>query len=728
MKKNKIYKPLFAGIIFVYLILLGNVSLILADQITGTRVNPDTNQWESTNAELATYTYELSSDNAVLRQYLIGAQSWSSVERYRYEFYADFTNADTFQYIDFMSRSMRCCSNPDQINAQLQVVSIKNRMYTYSNIAWYSEGDPYCSGPVEDISHENWGSEKVTVDIYSPKTTCRNCEKQITRVTSLPGKIYIKDMRGSAKLTNVTANFGEAVTITPEYNQYADHVTWGIRYPGESSYTLLSDGQQANGMVVSGANEKTLTLSNYPPVSGNISLALHVYDRNNQLPIGTTYPSTKFTMNITGYDKTGPIVNLTKEPNPSKGTIVVKIEASDAGGLAAKPYSFDGGVTYGNAATKEYSAPGKITVAVKDASGNVTLKEIVIDAIDIQKLNPGKPDESDTNINKPETGTASGSGTSGGLNGSGSSNSGGGNVPTGNQNGGATGNNGGDSNLDQYKKPTDSFDDIKNTGNTDSVQNAVITGTGQEGVKNPNLQETSKGTLNDGGKGQGASSKDINEKINSKVTPISKEKADSLFDKIKNNSEEYLKEEEVDVTPDGKLSGAGTGEIRLGKLEKDSDKFDEFAESSNEYVDEEIDDVEPVYVKTDKTNHMAMLIGIIILIISLILILLMFILFFGVLIFAEKEDELSKLSSEFRVKTLKAIRFVTLHEKQWAVNFGELLSKNDTLEAHFGLLFTYLYEGEKLKILTKFKGEKPKVIATEKIAKIVLVGRKRVKL
>ena len=715
MNKKWKYIPVVLLLLLFFVTNPRNCTEVFADQIVGTRINPNTNQWETVSSELVSSTSELTSDNMVLRQYLIGTNGWSAVQRSRFEFYADFTNADTFQYGNYINETVRCCANPDHIDKQYQTITIRNKTYTYDKITWYRESTSYGYGTDEDISQENWGVEKVVIDLYNPRTTCRNCGSQVTRMSSLPGWLYIKDMRGTARLKDITVGWGDTVTITPEYSQYADHVAWAIRYYGESAYTLLTDGQKSNGMIVSGANSKTLTITNYPNISLPITLGLYIYDRNNQLPLDSTYPNTKYSMTVRGYDLAGPTVNVTKIPDQANGAIILKIEASDSGGLFTYPYSFNGGSSYTQTPTRSFSQPGKVTIAVKDMSGNITTQDVVIDAIDFERLKPGKPSETGNDINNLGTGTSSGGGASGG-----SGTSGDGGLGPGSSTNGNT-----DANNDQFKTPSSTLDDIKNNGNKDSIQNATVPGVGQTGVKNPQSSST---TTPGSSSGKGASSKDVNEKGLSKITSIAKEKADSIFDRIKNNSEDYLAEESVEVSPDGKLSPAGTGEIRLGKLEKGNKDFDEFSESSSEYVEGDLEEDSTDSVKIEKTNDMTFIIAIIVLLISLILLILMFILFFGVLVFAEKDDELAKLSNEFKGKTLKAIRIVRLYDKNWAINFGELLSKNDMLEAHMGLLFAYIYEGEQIKILTRFKGEKSKVIATESIAKIILVGRKRVKL
>ena len=411
---NKKWRYMLWVMLFV---ILGGSTIVgksvYAEPITGTRINPDSNQWESVQSELAVTTHELTGENVVLKQYVIGTQGWSAVQRARYEFYVDFTNADVFQYGNYRNESVKCCSNPNHYEKQYQTVTIRNKTYTYDQPMWYRESESYGYGPNEDISGENWGVEKVVIDLYNPRTTCRSCGSQVSRVSSLPGWIYVRDYRGSAKLSDLTVGWGDSVTISPEYNQYADHVSWAIRYYGETSFAPLSDGQKSDGMVISGANTKNLTITNFPATTSPITLGLYIYDKNNQLPVGSSLPNTKYTMSVRGYDLTGPVVNVSKVPDEANGCIVVKIEATDPGGLYAYPYSFDGGVIYGQASSKGFTQPGKVVVAVKDRSGNVTVKEVVIDAIDIERLKPSKPSESGNDINIPGTGHSAGGGASG---------------------------------------------------------------------------------------------------------------------------------------------------------------------------------------------------------------------------------------------------------------------------------------------------------------------------
>ena len=48
---------------------------------------------------------------------------------------------------------------------------------------------------------------------------------------------------------------------------------------------------------------------------------------------------------------------------------------------------------------------------------------------------------------------------------------------------------------------------------------------------------------------------------------------------------------------------------------------------------------------------------------------------------------------------------------------------HDVLYARFGPLFAYIYENDKISIMTKFKGEKKREIAKEIIAKEIVVGK-----
>ena len=67
--------------------------------------------------------------------------------------------------------------------------------------------------------------------------------------------------------------------------------------------------------------------------------------------------------------------------------------------------------------------------------------------------------------------------------------------------------------------------------------------------------------------------------------------------------------------------------------------------------------------------------------------------------------------------------FVSLSNSERSLCFYELLNKYDTLYVRFGPLFAYIYENEKISIMTKFKGEKKREIAKEFITKEIVVGK-----
>lgn len=73
-------------------------------------------------------------------------------------------------------------------------------------------------------------------------------------------------------------------------------------------------------------------------------------------------------------DQTGPALKLSLEPALwYEGEALLSVQAEDAGsGLAARPYSFDGGKTWQSSAAFPVSEPGEIHVLVRDVLGNCT--------------------------------------------------------------------------------------------------------------------------------------------------------------------------------------------------------------------------------------------------------------------------------------------------------------------------------------------------------------------
>ena len=72
-----------------------------------------------------------------------------------------------------------------------------------------------------------------------------------------------------------------------------------------------------------------------------------------------------------------------------------------------------------------------------------------------------------------------------------------------------------------------------------------------------------------------------------------------------------------------------------------------------------------------------------------------------------------------------AIRLITINKKAWSINVNDLLSMHPSLEAHLGVLFVYIFEGDYVKILSKVHGDEKREIAKEEIKRQVIIGKGR---
>ena len=98
---------------------------------------------------------------------------------------------------------------------------------------------------------------------------------------------------------------------------------------------------------------------------------------------GDNIIDTTATIVISNIDTTMPDITMSADITElTAEDVLITAVGTDASGLAAEPYSWDGGVTWGTVNTCTVSSNGTYTVFVKDVAGNVAEKNIVIENID----------------------------------------------------------------------------------------------------------------------------------------------------------------------------------------------------------------------------------------------------------------------------------------------------------------------------------------------------------
>ena len=631
----------------------------------------------------------------------IAFQGQSGFGPWDYDFTADLTKADEILIRYGVTRE-KCCSNPSFSRETLFKVLLDGHQIYYCDEYDYVD-------TIYDIIYNDYfvnakpyrrdsANMKASVNCYMRK--CNNCQNE-PYVQFRINKISAIDRRGKAENVPRSVHVEPlgTTTISYDFNEYTANVRWVVKYRGESSFTPLYDGLNRDGLIVSGAYSKSLNLLNVPKSFNGAQIGALVYDSDEQLPANTSYPDTPYYTTVDVYDVTPPLVEINKKIDTDSKSVIIEVIASDNIGLGDKPYSYDGGQIYISDNTRAVTAPGIITVAVRDSDGNVTRKEIAVDVIDIEKANPKNPS---TDEGIKDSGTDTGKGNSGGGGNTGGTGTTGGSIGDTGLTGGNSGNKGatggetaGTGTLDKVKDNNKEF--ISTDKNvTDTIKTV-------EQTKTTNNKNTS-----------GNSSNNNNSKNTSlKAKELTDNDKEDVFERIRKNSEDYIISMRETKTEEQKAAEVEKATIDLKTIEE-GDDLDAYSNENSDEAD--------AYNPEIKEKSMVSLVLIFVALIIL-LIVLSIILFFGVIVFVKKDTEYTMLSNEEGIKVPVALLFVSFKDSERSLCFRELLNRHDVLYARFGPLFAYIYENEKISIMTKFKGEKKREIAKEIIAKEIVVGK-----
>ena len=609
----------------------------------------------------------------------------------------DMSKADRVK-VSFSFYRKPCCANAEvQPSGNIINVYVNDIWSSFTDTLNISEKDPTSTEITSmiDVNNKRTSNGKIKVVVTCNNSYCKYCGRFFDPQVYL-GDIVIIDYRGAAinVPSSVDVQTLSSTTINYDFNSYTSSVRWMVKYKGESSFNPINEGGNRDGLNASGVYSRTLTLSNIPKSFDGAQVGVLVYDEDGQLPAGTTYNDTPYFTTVNVKDSVPPSVEVNKKIDPSSKSVIIEVSASDNVGLSDKPYSYDGGITYESGNTKSITSPGIISVVVKDAEGNVTRKEISVDAIDIEKANPKTP-SSDEGIKEQGTdtgkGNSSNSGNTGGTGGTGG-NSTGNNTAGGNT--GNKGNNAGTGALDKVK------DNGKEFVSTDKYVNDTIT----------TVEQTKKTNSNTSGN----NSNNSNSKNTSlKAKELTDNDKEDVFERIRKNSEDYIISMRETKKEEKKAAEAEKATIDLKKIEEEND-VDAYTNENND----EMDAYNPLRKEKSIVSLALIFVGIL-----LLLIVLSIILFFGVIVFVKKDTEYTMLSNEEGIKVPVALLFVSFKNSERSLCFYELLNKYDDLYVRFGPLFSYIYENEKISIMTKFKGEKKREIAKEIIAKEIVIGK-----
>lgn len=610
-----------------------------------------------------------------------------------YRLSADFSKADKM-YIPHAIVVLNCCGNTRIPSTNFLRVSVDGNQIYYDDrmVAVDAIYRASIVDTVVDVRSIKNTNAVIDYDVKMINLQCQNCgQTPGTQFVIMGIKLVDERAKVTSFETNKSVKVGDTVTLNYSFSENTSRVCWGIRYSGEGQFSPLNEGVNANGLVANGVTNRSITLSNIPGNGGGFDVGVFVYDENGDLPAGTSANITPFFTKISVEDNEGPTIDVKKTIDTIKKAVVVTITGTDNVALHSTPYSWDGGATFEAQNTKEYTTPGVIKVAVRDSFGNTAMKDVYIDAVEIEKANPNSGNGSGgatIQDKEPSTGkgtSSSGSGTSGAGTGIGAGGEGT-KSPSGSGSGAGT-------TLDKVKEGSKEFTS-NNTNPSDSLKESTT------------AKKSGTGTsFKDNSSGKDASLK---------AKELSEADSKDVFDRIRNNSEEYIISMRETFNEEQKMSNADSASIDLEEINEDK----EGSEFNSEYT-EQVNGYKP-----DRFEKSWVVFVIIAILVLLLILFLMFVLFFGVLILVEKQTEYTRLSGTGGIKVPVGISFVVFENGVSTVCFREILNKHEVVYARFGAIFSYMYENDKVKIMTKFKGEKKREIATEIIHKEIVVGNK----
>lgn len=682
-KKQSIYRSIGRAFLMIFVLmatfLLCDCRPVMADLYNGTA------------------TYEYDEAHNVIMKYASGGRM-NGTNQYRVR--GDFSKMDKV-VIPHKITIERCCDNPAfaSVRGSIGLIIDGREIYRCNEYGLAGTQSNVCGDTWVNIKNQLTSNSEAILDLLCINPICTHCGREAHDYLDFKG-IWFIDERGSATFSQSSyqSQVGGNVEIGASFNAATARYEWAIRKSGESGFTRVTDGSLQNGILVNGASSSTLRLSNLPYSLDGFDVGLFVYDDNGGLPGGYDYPNTPYYVHVSVLDNIPPSASVNKTIKEGTGEVTVTVLASDDGGLSPMPYSWDGGNTFGTEQSKDFSEPGTYKVVVRDTVGNTKAVDFYIDAIEIDRAKPfTKGGEKEDLVGDPDTGK--GNGKADGIENPNNKTEDGKNK----ESGAAAG------------KPNDVLIENGTFSNVKNNRDDFINGVRVPSSETKDEQNKPKTDVTALGKGStlGTSIKTGGGKDGLKATSISDEDAQELFEKIKENSKEYVVSMREAKSAKNNDEAVTPSSVNMNENTQIND---------GEMVIEEDDSNQMDYAPKAKKKASVMFYIVVIGLGILLLLIVLFVLFFGVVIFAEKETELSALNESDGIKIPVALSIVTYSDGLFAICFRELLDKYDLLYARPGALFVYMFENEKIRIMTKFKGDKKHEIAKESIHKEIIVG------
>ncbi len=202
--------------------------------------------------------------------------------------------------------------------------------------------------------------------------SCGGCVTKIMTIRSI--KTYSYAPRITKQPGSLSADTDTAAVFTTEGSRITGY-SWEQKVNGV--FVPLTDAVAADGMGYAGTGTRELKVENIR-YRGNQTIVRCVLTADN----GGKLTSNEAVLTVT--DHTAPTAVITKDPCVwTNRPVCVSAKAEDIDtGLAAAPYSWDGGITYTDHSSHVFSKNGTYAVAVKDASGNLFRETVIITELD----------------------------------------------------------------------------------------------------------------------------------------------------------------------------------------------------------------------------------------------------------------------------------------------------------------------------------------------------------
>ena len=233
----------------------------------------------------------------------------------------------------------------------------------------------------------------------SPQSSMPGAGSQKLRISTDGGKTWEEDVKPGKSFVYRTETEGALHVIAEAYNSLIPELCcrsdivldvdnkapviqidgiepgWTNASKQSPTITITDNGIGLDEKPISWDGGKNWTTANSITVYGNSAYTLCVRDKGGNIRSQT--------LDLNNFDRVRPRLIVSGNSYQWTNNITLTIDASDKdSGLADNPYSWDGGETWTNAASKEVVQNEILHVAVKDKAGNTAKQDVYVTHFD----------------------------------------------------------------------------------------------------------------------------------------------------------------------------------------------------------------------------------------------------------------------------------------------------------------------------------------------------------